>query len=80
MKRKTGFQPGDEVVLLLSTGECGVVVSVWHQAEIVGRDYYYAFFGTGFPAPGTKPREPPYLLRYAETSLRAAVTGDRTPA
>jgi hypothetical protein len=78
-KRKTDFRPGDEVVLI-STGECGVVVSAWHEAEAFGHDHYVAFFGARFPAPGTKPRKPPYVLRCSETSLRAAVTGDRTPA
>jgi len=59
------FAVGDRV-RLKSTGEVGVVVWVWHD-EVVGYDRHVAFFGNEFPP--AMPVAPPYVLRYAATSL-----------
>jgi hypothetical protein len=53
-------------VRLKSTGEVGVVVWVWEDAEL-GTDTYVAFFGDDWPE--GKPAEKPYILRYLEPSL-----------
>ena len=47
--------------------EFGVVVHCWMDEEIHAYDCYVAFFGAAIPT--TKPREKPYVLRYAATSL-----------
>jgi hypothetical protein len=66
------FLPGERVILSAS-GECGVVVHTWVSDELGGLDdCYVAFFGRDFPDQGAKPRQIPYVLRYAATSLRRA--------
>ena len=72
--RGSGFQPG-EMVVLVSTGECGVVVTSWLDEDLGARDSYVAFFGKKFPAAGVKPGKRPYVLRYCDSSLRAAPAG-----
>lgn len=47
--------------------EYGVVIHCWLDEEIGGYDCYVAFFGNELPT--QKPNEPPYILRYASTSL-----------
>lgn len=47
--------------------EFGIVVHCWPDPEIQVFDCYVAFFGT--EAPTGKPREKPYVLRYAASSL-----------
>ena len=66
------LRPGDPVVLI-SSGECGIVLWTWpcEHAEHIP-DHYVAFFGKSFP--WGKPRRVPYVLRYAATSLQAVVT------
>jgi hypothetical protein len=59
------MRSGDKV-RLRSTGEVGVIVWGWND-EVMGRDFYVAFFGNQFP--DGKPTEKPYVLRYAECSL-----------
>jgi hypothetical protein len=54
-------------VRLPSTGELGIVVWVWHNADIDGLDTYVAFFGTEWPAQDRV--EMPYILRYAASTL-----------
>ena len=67
------FKAGDRVVLE-SSGECGIVVHAWIEAELGGiQDCYVVFFCAEFPADGTRPPRPPYVLRYAATSLRATL-------
>lgn len=69
---KDDFAAGDRVVLI-STGECGVVIHAWSSDELGGmHDHYVAFFGHEFPRPGAKPTTIPYVLRYAASSLRRA--------
>jgi hypothetical protein len=68
------LRPGDPVVVL-ATGECGVVVHTWeskHADEVA--DHYVALFGRKFP--WGKPSRVPYVLRYAASSLRAVVTDE----
>lgn len=48
--------------------EHGVVVHCWGDDEIDAFDCYVAFFGAEMPI--RKPREKPYVLRYAASSLR----------
>lgn len=55
-------------VRLTSTGEVGVVVWTWRD-EHGDADAYVAFFGEAFP--DGAPAEPPYVLRYYESSLEA---------
>jgi hypothetical protein len=47
--------------------EFGVVVHCWMNEEIGGYDCYVAFFGAEFPS--GRPKEKPYVLRYAASSL-----------
>lgn len=47
--------------------EYGVVIHCWDDDEIQAWDCYVGFFGASFPT--GKPREKPYVLRYAVTSL-----------
>jgi hypothetical protein len=47
--------------------EFGVVVHCWMSEEIGGYDCYVAFFGNAFPT--GQPRQIPYVLRYAASSL-----------
>ena len=54
-------------VRLPSTGEVGIVIHTWLDAEMQCADCYVAFFGQSFPA--GKPDEIPYVLRYLATSL-----------
>lgn len=64
------FMPGDRVVLI-SSGECGIVVHTWASDELGGaEDCYVVFFGLQFPPLGVRPPEIPYVLRYAASSLR----------
>jgi len=63
--QERAFAVGDRV-RLKATGEVGVVVCVWFDAEF-GYDHYVAFFGHEFPQ--GQPASPPYILRYAATSL-----------
>ena len=66
------FSAGDRVILM-STGECGVVVHAWALDDPGGlKDCYVAFFGAEFPQEGRAPARAPYILRYANTSLRPA--------
>jgi hypothetical protein len=68
------LRPGDPVVVL-ATGECGVVVHTWeskHADEVA--DHYVALFGKKFP--WGKPSRIPYVLRCAASSLRAVVTDE----
>jgi ankyrin repeat protein len=68
------LRPGDPVVLIAS-GEFGVVVHTWPSDVGCGiADHYVAFFGKSFPL--GKPSRVPYVLRYAATSLRAVVTDE----
>jgi hypothetical protein len=62
------FQVGERVKLI-STGEVGIVVHAWWEAETDGNDYYVAFFGESFPI--SKPEKLPYVLRYGEPSLES---------
>jgi hypothetical protein len=71
---KTPFSRGD-LVEHVTTGECGVVIHAWSDAPGL-QDCYVAFFGDHFPPSDGKPASPPYVLRYACTSLRHA---DRQP-
>jgi hypothetical protein len=68
---KTGFSPGERVILRLSS-ECGVVICAWEDTDIGELDYYVAFFGERFPKDGKKPARMPYVLRYSATSLELA--------
>ena len=74
----TFLSPGTPVRLvndLDGRWEDGVVVHCWYSDEIFGFDCYVAFFGSAIP--DGKPKEKPYVLRYAATSLTvipAAVT------
>ena len=47
--------------------EFGVVVHCWMSDEIGGYDCYVAFFGNEFP--NGRPKQKPYVLRYAASSL-----------
>jgi hypothetical protein len=47
--------------------EFGVVVHCWMSEEIGGYDCYVAFFGNEFPS--GQPKQIPYVLRYASSSL-----------
>jgi hypothetical protein len=47
--------------------ELGVIVHCWMSEEIGGYDCYVAFFGNEFPS--GCPKEKPYVLRYAASSL-----------
>lgn len=60
-------------VRLSDAGEVGIVVHSWHSAEIGGQDNYVAFFGQEFPSGA--PSKPPYVLRYASTSLESIEGG-----
>jgi hypothetical protein len=69
---RPAFMPGDRVILI-SSGECGIVVHTWASDELGGaEDCYVAFFGPQFPALGVRPAEIPYVLRYAASSIRRA--------
>ena len=69
-----GFKPGEKVILA-SSGECGIIVHSWASDELgEDEDCYVAFFGTAFPPPGIAPRQIPYILRYAASSLQRAAT------
>jgi hypothetical protein len=66
------FSAGGRVILV-STGECGVVVHGWASDEVGGmQDCYVVFFGPAFPEQGRAPTQRPYVLRYAVSSLRRA--------
>jgi len=56
-------------VRLESTGEVGVVIHTWHNAELGDLDCYVAFFGMSYPS--GEPKQLPYVLRYLASSLRA---------
>jgi hypothetical protein len=60
------FKPGTKVELK-STGEIGVVIHSWKNKELDELDYHIAFYGDNFPT--AEPTDPPYVLRYLETSL-----------
>lgn len=63
--------PGTKVSLRNPTDgeyEHGVVVHCWGDDEVDAFDCYVAFFGAEMPI--RKPREKPYVLRYAASSLR----------
>ena len=45
----------------------GIVVHCWMSEEIGGYDCYVAFFGNEFPS--GPPKQLPYILRYAASSL-----------
>ena len=62
MKLKPGIK-----VRLVSTGEVGVVVHTWKDEIMDSIDCHVAFYGNNFPQ--GKPKEPPYVLRYLESSL-----------
>lgn len=63
-------------MILESTGECGVIVCMWASDELGGmEDCYVAFFGDKFPPQDGPPPRLPYILRYATSSLKAAVAG-----
>jgi hypothetical protein len=47
--------------------EFGVVVHCWMSEELGGYDCYVAFFGNEFPS--GRPKQKPYVLRYAASSL-----------
>lgn len=47
--------------------EYGVVVHCWPMENLDFYDCYVAFFGNQMPK--GKPKEKPYILRYASTSL-----------
>ena len=47
--------------------EYGIVVHCWQDDAIGAYDCYVAFFGDEFPS--AQPREKPYVLRYAASSL-----------
>jgi hypothetical protein len=47
--------------------EFGIVVHCWQDTEINAHDCYVAFLGADVPT--GKPREKPYVLRYAARSL-----------
>jgi hypothetical protein len=47
--------------------EFGVVVHCWMSEEIEACDCYVAFFGNEFPS--GHPKQKPYVLRYAASSL-----------
>lgn len=47
--------------------EDGVVIHCWLDTELGVNDCYVAFFSDGIPE--GKPREKPYVLRFAATSL-----------
>jgi hypothetical protein len=57
-------------VVLLSTGECGVVIHAWTDGETGATDCYVAFFGSEFPKSDEPTNATPHVLRYAATSLR----------
>lgn len=48
--------------------EFGVVVHCWMNADIGAYDCYVAFFGNELPS--GQPKQRPYVLRYAVTSLK----------
>ncbi len=54
---------------LVSTGEIGVIVHSWENQELGATDYHVAFYGAEFPI--GKPEEPPYVLRYLDSSLES---------
>lgn len=60
---------GDKV-RLISTGEVGVVIWTWSEDDFT--DTYVAFLGTEFPS--ERPKQLPYVLRYATTSLELIST------
>jgi hypothetical protein len=47
--------------------EYGVVIHCWFAEQVGGYDCYVAFFGADRPE--GEPAKPPYVLRYAATSL-----------
>ncbi|MEM6422258.1 MAG: hypothetical protein AAF698_06685 [Pseudomonadota bacterium] len=53
--------------------EFGVVVHCWMSEQIHAWDCYVAFFGDTLPV--GEPKERPYVLRYAATSLVALEDG-----
>jgi hypothetical protein len=64
------FKAGDRVILI-SSGECGMVIHTWAAEELGDpEDCYVAFFGAEFPAENVRPVRLPYVLRYAATSLK----------
>ena len=65
MTYKTTIPVGTRV--RLSTGEVGIVIHTWTDAEMECDDCYVAFFGDSFPV--GKPDCIPYVLRYLATSL-----------
>lgn len=71
---KNKYNIGDLVVLESST-EVGVIVWSWYNEEIYSYDYYVAFFGASLPH--GEPTEKPYILRYAETSLKPVVDDNK---
>lgn len=66
MTQQTKIPVGTQV-RLPSTGEVGIVIHTWPDAEMRCDDCYVAFFGQSFPA--GKPDEIPYVLRYLATTL-----------
>jgi len=49
------------------SGECGIIVHAWFNELITAVDCYIVFFGEEFPV--EKPKQKPYVLRYAEAGL-----------
>lgn len=57
-----------QYVRLSSTGEVGVIISIWTDPITEAEDAYIAFFGQELPK--GKPVEMPYILRYFTSSLQ----------
>ena len=68
------LSPGTKVVHESVNGilEYGVIVYCWISAVIKAYDCYVAFFGEKMP--DGEPDGKPYILRYAVTSLRPAMS------
>ena len=64
MKFNTG-----QKVKLISTGEVGVIICSWLNDDLDCSEYYIAFIGTKFTS--NMPENPPYVLKYLESSLES---------
>ena len=60
------FELGTKV-RLISTGEAGIVIHSWKNRALEAIDCHIAFYGKEFPV--AEPEDPPYVLRYLESSL-----------
>ncbi|MCF6275754.1 MAG: hypothetical protein L3J05_08330 [Robiginitomaculum sp.] len=69
-RKNTFLEPGTQVRydgLGKEHSEFGIVIHCWYCKDCLWYDCYVAFFGDKFP--NHCPKEKPYILRYATTSL-----------